>query len=69
VAVIITEWSVFKDIDLVALKRVMRTPRMADLRNIFERSPMEAMGYAYDCIGRPKTRSRVPFGNFVLETV
>ncbi len=51
--VILTEWNEFRALDLSRLARVMVTPRMADLRNVY--SPQEAAkaGFtAYDGVGR-----------------
>ncbi len=35
----------------------MRTPRVVDLRNIFNPEEMRSLGFAYDGIGRPRPRT------------
>jgi UDPglucose 6-dehydrogenase len=51
--VIVTEWDAFRSLDFERLKDVMRTPVLVDLRNIYRRREIEALGFTYDCIGRP----------------
>lgn len=53
--VIVTEWVQFRALDLARLKREMRQPVMIDLRNIYRREDMEALGFIYESVGRPKT--------------
>jgi UDPglucose 6-dehydrogenase len=52
--VIVTEWVQFRALDLDRLKREMRQPVMVDLRNIYRRDDMEARGFIYESVGRPK---------------
>jgi UDPglucose 6-dehydrogenase len=54
--VIVTEWVQFRALDLARLKREMATPVIVDLRNIYRREDIEAAGFVYESIGRPKTR-------------
>jgi UDPglucose 6-dehydrogenase len=49
---LITEWDVFKDLDLKRLKNLMRQPMFFDGRNVYDREKMEAMGFVYNGIGR-----------------
>jgi UDPglucose 6-dehydrogenase len=51
--VIVTEWNAFRSLDLDQLRLVVRTPLMIDLRNIYRRREVEALGFVYECIGRP----------------
>jgi UDPglucose 6-dehydrogenase len=53
VAVIITEWDQFRALDLDRMKRVMRTPTLVDLRNIYDPAEMAARGFVYVSVGRP----------------
>lgn len=53
--VIITEWVQFRTLDLPRLKQAMRQPVIVDLRNIYRREDVEALGFTYECIGRPRT--------------
>ena len=52
VAVFVTEWNEFRDIDLVKIKQLMRTPVIVDCRNIYEPSRMEDLGFRYYSVGR-----------------
>lgn len=51
--VIVTEWDVFRALDLPRLKGEMNSPVMVDLRNIYNRERVEDLGFAYSAIGRP----------------
>ena len=44
--VILTEWNEFRALDLTRLAGVMKTPRMADLRNIYPPEEVRAAGFA-----------------------
>ncbi len=50
--VIVTEWVQFRALDLARLKRDMAKPVIVDLRNIYRREDMEALGFVYESIGR-----------------
>jgi UDPglucose 6-dehydrogenase len=52
VLVIVTEWVQFRALDLVRLKREMAHPVIVDLRNIYRREEMEALGFTYESVGR-----------------
>lgn len=50
---ILTEWNEFRALDLKRLAKDMRTPVMADLRNIYSREDAIEAGFtAYDGVGR-----------------
>ncbi len=49
---IITEWEEFKNLDLKKIRGLMRTPVIADGRNIFERSEVEKLGFIYRGVGQ-----------------
>lgn len=50
---ILTEWNAFRALDLRRLAGTMATPRMADLRNIYDRQDALAAGFeAYEGVGR-----------------
>ena len=51
--VILTEWNVFRALDLEQAKRLLRRPIMIDLRNVYEPRDMIAAGFSYSSIGRP----------------
>jgi UDPglucose 6-dehydrogenase len=51
--VILTEWNEFRALDLRQLATGMKHPRMADLRNVYERPEVLAAGFeAYMAVGR-----------------
>ncbi|MFV0335163.1 MAG: UDP-glucose dehydrogenase family protein [Tropicimonas sp.] len=51
--VILTEWNEFRALDLGRLAGAMRTPRLADLRNIYSQKDATAAGFeAYIAVGR-----------------
>jgi UDPglucose 6-dehydrogenase len=50
--VIITEWNQFRALDMEKVKRLLKTPKIADLRNIYEPSDMREMGFDYVGVGR-----------------
>lgn len=49
---LLTEWNLYRGLDLERAKAVMRTPVFVDLRNVYERATMESLGFSYYCIGR-----------------
>jgi len=51
--IVLTEWNEFRALDLVRLAQAMKTPRMADFRNIYDReTALSAEFVAYDGVGR-----------------
>ncbi|HVP58612.1 MAG TPA: UDP-glucose/GDP-mannose dehydrogenase family protein [bacterium] len=52
VAVFVTEWNEFRDLDLDKVKRLMRSPAIVDCRNIYEPSRMRELGFRYYSVGR-----------------
>ena len=56
--VIVTEWVQFRALDLKRLRAEMRQPIVVDLRNIYRHEDVEAAGFAYESVGRPKPRGR-----------
>jgi len=51
--ILLTEWNEFRALDLARLSYVMRTPAMADLRNIYSAEAAEKAGFtAYTSVGR-----------------
>ena len=51
--VILTEWNEFRALDLSRLAKRMATPRMVDLRNVYQPSDMKRRGFNYVSVGRP----------------
>ncbi len=52
VLVFMTEWNQFRALDMDRIRGLMRVPRIADLRNIYEPADMRAMGFQYTGVGR-----------------
>ncbi|MEN2786624.1 UDP-glucose dehydrogenase family protein [Sphingomonas qilianensis] len=50
--VIVTEWDVYRALDLKRVAAAMNAPVMVDLRNIYPPSDVERAGFAYSSIGR-----------------
>ena len=51
--VLLTEWNEFRALDLKRLAKKMNTPRMADLRNIYDPKDAKRAGFeAYEPVGR-----------------
>ena len=51
--IVLTEWNEFRALDLEKLAQAMRTPRMADFRNIYDRETAMNAGFvAYEGVGR-----------------
>lgn len=51
--IFITEWNQFRSLDLAQIKRVMKSPTVIDLRNIYSPQKMLDSGFRYISIGRP----------------
>ena len=49
---VITEWNEFKQLDLVKLKSLLKSPVIYDGRNIYDPATVRALGYTYRAIGR-----------------
>ena len=50
--VIITEWNLFRMLDLARVKSLLRTPVIVDLRNVYKPEPVRAAGFTYVGVGR-----------------
>ncbi len=49
---IITEWNQFRALDMEKVKSLLKAPKIADLRNIYEPEDMRALGFEYIGVGR-----------------
>ena len=54
--VIITEWNQFRALDLDRAAKLMKTPLLIDLRNIYGRGAPEKSGFTYIGVGRGMTK-------------
>jgi UDPglucose 6-dehydrogenase len=50
--VILTEWNEFRNLELLKIKTLLKTPNFFDLRNIYEPEKMKRLGFNYFCVGR-----------------
>jgi UDPglucose 6-dehydrogenase len=50
--VIVTEWSVFRGLDLKRIRSLVGTPLIVDLRNVYSPGEVEGHGFKYVSIGR-----------------
>lgn len=50
--VFVTEWNQFRALDLERVRQLMRAPKIADLRNIYEPEKMRELGFDYVGVGR-----------------
>ena len=51
--VVLTEWDVFRRVDLRKLKMLMLAPVLIDLRNVWQKQKAESLGFSYTGIGQP----------------
>lgn len=50
--VFVTEWNQFRALDMSRIRDLMKAPRIADLRNIYEPEDMRELGFSYVGVGR-----------------
>ena len=50
--IIMTEWNVYRGLNLQKVKEKMQGNILIDLRNIYERESVEKVGFRYFCVGR-----------------
>jgi len=50
--VIVTEWNQFRALDMDKVKKLLKAPKIADLRNIYEPQDMRELGFEYVGVGR-----------------
>jgi UDPglucose 6-dehydrogenase len=58
--VLLTEWNEFRALDLARVGRLLMTPLVVDLRNIYRPAEMTAAGLCYVSIGRPAAAPPLP---------
>lgn len=51
--ILVTEWNVFKEIDMAKVKSLMKTPNLIDCRNVYNPDEVRELGFNYISIGRP----------------
>ncbi len=50
--VLMTEWNVYRGLDLDKVKTLMKGNVFVDLRNVYEPEQMQTAGFQYHCVGR-----------------
>ncbi|MBU4510122.1 UDP-glucose/GDP-mannose dehydrogenase family protein [bacterium] len=50
--VIATEWNQFRNLDLLKIKKLLKTPILIDLRNLYEPAQAKALDFIYEGVGR-----------------
>ena len=50
--VFVTEWNQFRALDMRRIRDLMKSPRIADLRNIYDPTDMRELGFDYVGVGR-----------------
>jgi UDPglucose 6-dehydrogenase len=50
--VIVTEWNQFRALDMSRIRDLMKSPKIADLRNIYEPTDLRELGFDYVGVGR-----------------
>jgi UDPglucose 6-dehydrogenase len=50
--VFVTEWNQFRALDLSRIRDLMKTAKVADLRNIYDPDDMKELGFQYVGVGR-----------------
>ena len=50
--VIMTEWNQFRALDMEKVKSLLKSPKIADLRNVYEPADMRRLGFEYVGVGR-----------------
>jgi UDPglucose 6-dehydrogenase len=51
--VVMTEWDVFRTLDLGRVRSLMREPIIIDCRNIYDPDDLVRLGFEYSAVGRP----------------
>jgi UDPglucose 6-dehydrogenase len=56
--VVMTEWEMFRRLDLIRLRSLLKRPIIVDLRNIYRPEEMAKLGFTYVSVGRPQVGPR-----------
>ena len=49
-----TDWNEYRHPDFGRINATLRRPVVIDGRNLYNPAKMRALGFVYDCIGRPR---------------
>ena len=47
-----TEWNMYRNLDMSLIRDKLKQPVFIDLRNVYEPDSMKTLGFDYHCIGR-----------------
>jgi len=50
--VIATEWNQFRNLDLSKIKKLLKSPILLDLRNLYDPATLKSLGFIYEGVGR-----------------
>ncbi len=50
--VIATEWNQFRNLDLSKIKKLLKSPILLDLRNLYDPTTLKSLGFVYEGVGR-----------------
>ncbi len=50
---LVTEWDMFRGLDMERVKRLLAQPVVIDLRNVYRATDMQRLGFTYVSVGRP----------------
>ncbi|HAJ34022.1 MAG TPA: UDP-glucose dehydrogenase [Candidatus Atribacteria bacterium] len=50
--VIATEWNQFRNLDLLKIKKLLKSPILLDLRNLYDPVNLKYLGFTYEGVGR-----------------
>lgn len=50
--VILTEWNQFRNLDLLKIKKLLKSPILLDLRNLYDPAVLKSLGLIYEGVGR-----------------
>jgi UDPglucose 6-dehydrogenase len=50
--VIATEWNQFRNLDLLKIKNLLKSPILLDLRNLYDPTKAKSLGFIYEGVGR-----------------
>jgi len=46
------DWNQFRNLDLSKIRKLLKTPILLDLRNLYEQTALKALGFIYEGVGR-----------------
>ena len=52
--VVMTEWDMFRRLDLIRIRSLLKRPIVIDLRNVYRPEDMAKLGFTYISVGRPQ---------------